>query len=228
MLQRKIPRAATKTRRSQKNKKPKSARNAAPPKSPSPSAHRWPLTRWGFGPCRAGVGRTELRGGGAHLEWSPRTSRVRVSSSRPHQGNRQCAGSCRGAGPPRPPSSTGKFTTVFCRFARQPYSGTPRTRVLQQGGHVSHRAEGTPPAGLGGTGQRHLTAQRGRRGTEGWDHGHARKARHSPALASRLLGKQVPTIRGQGGQASKGRGRQQGRGARKPQGPVLKDEGTPG
>lgn len=46
-------------------------------------------------------------------------------------------------------SSTGKFTTVFCKLALQPYSGTPLTRVLKQSGRVSPWEEGAPPGALG-------------------------------------------------------------------------------
>lgn len=39
---------------------------------------------------------------------------------------------------PRASSSRGKFTTVFRKFALQPYSGTPLDRVLKHTGHFSH------------------------------------------------------------------------------------------
>lgn len=72
-----------------------------------------------------------------------------MSSSKPHQGNRQWAGSWRGAALPRAMSSTGKFTAVFCKLAVQPYSGTPLTRVLKQRDQVSPWEEGDAAGGLG-------------------------------------------------------------------------------
>lgn len=48
-------------------------------------------------------------------------------------------------------SSRGKFTTVFHKFALQPYSGTPLDRVLKQTGCFSPREERDTTQGFGRT-----------------------------------------------------------------------------